>query len=305
MTVDLKTFANVRALHDSTTNLGEKASAAARMKMPACKAGMTVDQATSKLDTSQPTPPRSIFDELFNQPEFKVEMAERERARIIKADAVIARYGSADAVSAGTPMEAALRAACEPLLGPGETWSTIYRFDGWGSLDSRADMPATVQEAVTCAWPMPETVAAAWAEFRCTDRLTGARYTLDRYCDPPAFSEARRHLVEVILNTAPARSLNNMRTRGAWLNFWANGDMRQSDAEHQAVVATLRADIERMGQRIRGQKAGATDGSDVSHTDTVQSGQQGEAQSAHPSTSSGWTSAEFPAQGVTNRYPPL
>ncbi|MCJ2094072.1 hypothetical protein MKK67_16455 [Methylobacterium sp. J-072] len=237
---------------------------------------MTVDQAMSKLDTSQPTPLRSIFDELFDQPEFQAEMAERERARIIKADAIIARYGSADAVSADTPMEAALRAVCEPRVGLGETWNTIYRFDDWSSPDPRADMPARVREAVTRAWPMPETVAAAWAELQCTDRLIGERYTLDRYCDPHLFSEARQRRVEEILDTAPALSLNDLRAGGAWLDFWASGDVSQSDAEHRTVVATLRADIERMGQRLREQDVGATEGSDPSHTGPVQSGQQGE-----------------------------
>ncbi|MCJ2143328.1 hypothetical protein [Methylobacterium sp. E-066] len=152
---------------------------------------------------------------------------------------------------------------------------------------------------------MPETVAAAWAELQCTDRLIGERYTLDRYCDPHLFSEARQRLVEEILNTAPARSLNDLRARGAWLDFWANGDVSQSDAEHRTVVATLRADIERMGPRLREQDVGATEGSDPSHTGPVQPGQQGEAQSADPSLTPSRARAENSAKGYASGEYPL
>lgn len=48
----------------------------------------------------------------------------------------------------------------------------------------------------------------------------------------------------------PARSLRDMRARGAWLGHWADGESEQSRDDHRAVVATLRADIERMGQRL-------------------------------------------------------
>ena len=287
MTPDLSTFAKVRALHDRTDSPGEKASAAAQMRTLARKAGMTVGEAVSKLDAPKPRPvpaPKSAvraaadaFNEFFNRPDFVAERAERRQRRRAEAAAIVERHGSEEAVFADTPMESALRAACEPLLGPGETWESVYRLDGWGSLDSRAKMPASVRRAVTEAWPMPATVTAAWAEFQATERLTGERYTLSDYADPPSFVSARRYVVEEVLNTLPARSLAELRARGAWLDFWANYEVDQGADDHRAVVATLRADIERMGARLREQDAAA-----------VQSGQpEGAGRAAYPSRRTG------------------
>ncbi|MFB0488391.1 hypothetical protein ABIE45_000977 [Methylobacterium sp. OAE515] len=195
MTAALKTFAKVRTLHDSTTNPGEKASAAARMTALASKAGTTVAEAVSKLDTPQPKIPAQAmaesFNAFFNTPEMRAERAERETRRRIEAATIVQRYGSEDAVFADTPIEAALRAACEPLLGLGETWETGYSLAGWGSLGSRHQMPASLRDAVSRAWPMPETVATAWIEYEATDRLTHERYVVDDYYEPHLFSEAR------------------------------------------------------------------------------------------------------------------
>ena len=277
MTAGLQTFAKILALHDSTSNPGEKAAAAARMKVLARKAGFTVEQAVSKLDTPKSkSPARAMansFAEFMSRPEFVAERNEREARRRIEVAAILERHGSEGAVFADTPMEEALRVSCEPLLGPYETWEMDYHLHGWGSLGSRHQMPATVRDAVCQAWPMPETVAATWAEYEATDRLTRERYTVDGYYEPHLFTEARQQLVAEILNTLPARSLHDMRARGAWLGHWADGEAEQSRDDHRAAVATLRADIERMGQRLRERDETPSDNSDPSQTGPVHSGQ--------------------------------
>jgi hypothetical protein len=276
MTTGLDTFAKVSALHDHTDSPGEKASAAARMNAIAMKAGLTVEQALSKLDTPKPvTDAQSMVDafaEFMNRPEAVAERNEREARRRVEAAAILARYGSEDAVFTDTPMEAALRAACEPLLGPDQTWETGYSLDGWGSCTSRAAMPASVRDAASQAWPMPETIAAAWIEYEAADRLTHQRYVVEDYYEPHLFIEARQQLLAEILNTLPAKSLNEMRARGAWLGHWADGESEQSRDDQRAVVAALRADIERMGQRLREQDAATPGHSDPIPADPVHSG---------------------------------
>ena len=257
MTAGLETFAKVRALHDRTTNPGERAAAAARLQVLARKAGLTVEQAVSKLDAPKPKAPAQAtaesFADFMNRPEFVAERREREARRRVEAAAIVERYGTEDALFADTPMEAALRAACEPLLGLGETWRTIHRLDGWGALDSRSKMPASVRAAVSRAWPMPETVVAAWAEFEATDRLTDERYTVDSYRDPHLFVQARQHLIEELLNTLPARTIHDLRARLNWMDHLANDEVAPDPKDDRIRLATLRADIDRMGERVPGQ----------------------------------------------------
>ncbi|WP_156376070.1 hypothetical protein [Methylobacterium sp. Leaf117] len=254
MKAGLEIFAKVRALHDCTNSTGEKASAAGRMEALAKAEGMTVGEAVSKLDVSIPKP-ANFFEDLFNTPEFRAERAEWEAKRQTKAATLVEEYGSEDAVFADTPMEAALRAACELLLGPGQTWQTIHEIDGWGQLHGPDTMPASVRKAVSEAWPLPTTMAAAWAEYEASEKLIGDRYTIDRYCDPWVFVNARCYVVEELCNTLPARSLNDIRARLSWIEFWASNEVRQDPNEYRINLATLRADIERMSARLKEEAA--------------------------------------------------
>lgn len=255
----------------------------------------------SKLDTPEPRPrpqgPAQAFAESFaefmNRLDFVAERNEREARRCAEAAEIIARYGSEDAVFEDTTKEAALRAACEPLLGPDETWSTIYRLDGWGSLDAGDKMPASLREAVSRGWPMPETVVAAWAEFEAADRLMGERCTVEYAYDPHLYVQARGYLLEEILNTLPARSLGDLCARGAWLAFQADAEVAQRPEEHRASIATLRADIERMGQRLREQGEAA-----------VQNGQPASpSASDHPVSPCGATAQFCAAPSVQSGHP--
>ncbi|MGU3541028.1 hypothetical protein [Methylobacterium sp. A54F] len=255
MAPTLSTFAKARALHDSTANPGEKAAAAARMKALAGKAGLTVRQAEAQLDAPRSaTAAETIaqaFHDIFNTPELRAQRAERDRERADRRTAALAEYGSEDAVFADTPMEAALRQACAPLLGQGETWNELYRLAGWYWLDGRKNMPVRLREAVAAAWPMPSTVAEVWAEHAATEKLGRDRAAFFPDYNPHGFVEVRQSLLEDLLDTLPAKSLNDVRARLSWLEYWPGIEVDQSRQSLTASLAALRADIERMGQRIR------------------------------------------------------
>src|SRR3954452_15771934 len=106
MAAGLETFAKIRALHDNTSIPGEKAAAAAKMESLARNAGMTVEEAVSKLDTPKPAA-FDILNEFFNKPEFREHRAEAEREGVAKRAALIVEYGSEEALYADTPQEAA------------------------------------------------------------------------------------------------------------------------------------------------------------------------------------------------------
>jgi hypothetical protein len=193
------------------------------------------------------------FAEFMSRPEFVAERVERERQRIERAAAAVAEHGSEAAVFADSHIEAALRVACEPLLGPGQTWDGVYELAGWAWLQGRDRMPEVLRTAAAGAWPMPETVAAAWAEHQARDRREGDRYALFPDWTPHAFSEARRGLVDEVLNTCPARSLTDLRARLSWLDE-LNEIGATSQREQRVQLATLRSDIERMAMRLRAQE---------------------------------------------------
>lgn len=263
MSPDLATFAKVRALHDSTTNAGEKASAAARMTVLARKAGMTVEEAVSKLDTAEPIPRTAAqaatdaFNEFFNSPEMRAQRAEREQERARRRATVLAEYGSEDAVFADTEREAALRAACAPLLvwDKRPEWEGSYSLGGWADHGGPDTMPAAVREAVMNGWPIPETVAVAWVEYTAAEAIGDARYAFDESYTPHRWVEARHYVLEDMLDTHPAYSLDDLRARMSWLEALSRKEAQWTHKNDLLRFATLRADIERLGVRLREQDA--------------------------------------------------
>ena len=254
---NLDTFAKVRALHDRTTNPGEKAAAANRMKALAKKAGMTVAEAVSMLDAPKQAPPRNLFEEIFNSPEFRARDAERQRERAERRAAALAEYGSPEAVFADSEREAALRRACAPLTVWDERpeYRGCYTLAGWDAFSDKRTMPAAVREAVAEGWPCPETVTAAWAEFQAAEALANARYAFEPDYSPHPWVDARGYVLEEALDTMPARSLNDLRARMSWLEHLSKLQVQWTHDDDLIRFATLRADIERMGARLREQDA--------------------------------------------------
>ncbi|PXW59832.1 winged helix-turn-helix domain-containing protein [Methylobacterium sp. B4] len=273
---NLDTFAKVRALHDSTTNPGEKAAAAGRMKALARKAGMTVKQAMSKLDAPRPKTQAEAaaeaFNDIFNSPEALARRAERELERAKRRAAALSRHGSESNVFADTEREAALRKACEPLLmwDMRPDWKGCYDLGGWGSHGNGESMPSAVREAVTQGWPIPETVAAAWAEYQATEEIEDDRSAFEDSYASHDWVRARGYVLEDMLDTMPARSLNDLRARMSWFEFLSRKEVQWTHKNDLIRFATLRADIERMGARLREQDAAG-----------VQTGQGG-VQERHP-----------------------
>lgn len=269
MTAGLETFAKVRALHDRTDNAGERAAAASRMEKLAHKAGMSVSEALSKLDTpaqkSQAQAAADAFNDFFNTPEMRARRAERERVRQARCVELTDEYGTEAQAFEDTPREAALKAACEPLIvwDARPQWSGHYTLVVWGELAGKAQMPASVRAAVSAGWPIPETVSVAWAEFDAAEKLDSDRAVFEPAYTPHRWVEARRYVLEELCNTMPARSLNDIRARLSWMEY-LNGLQMAQDLEEEAVrLATLRADIERMAVQLRQDRTWAGNSADL------------------------------------------
>lgn len=269
----------------------------------------------SKLDEPQEAPagPRNFFEDLFNSPEFKARDAERERERAARRAAALAEHGSEDAVFADTDREAALRRACAPLTVWDERpeWRGCYTLAGWSDDDGKQSMPASVREAAAEGWPYPETVAAAWVEYEAAEALDSARYAFDPDYNPHQWVRARSYVLEDALNTMPARSLHDLRARMTWLEHLSKLQVQWTHNDDLIRYATLRADIERVGVRLREQDAAPVQngrcGDGVANLHPIDG--EGSAPSAYPlrSPDSGTASPgvrEWRPQGGSGSLPP-
>lgn len=257
MIAGLETFAKVRALHDRTDNPGEKAAAAGRMEALARTAGMTVAEALSKLDAPAPTGGGPSFSDIFDSPFFRQAKADADRERAEKWRRVLAEYGSEEAVFAPCEWELALERACDPYVVRKKTtgWP-MGSLWGWHFFSSFKDPAPQIVEAIRSAYPMPETVRQAWAEFAFWDKLGRDREARGTGCgDHRDWVYFRVQLVERLLNTLPAAGLADLRARMDWMD-WRNDLESASDPKEERVrLATLRADIERMGARLKEEAA--------------------------------------------------
>lgn len=264
MTDDLKTFAKVRALHDSTTNPGEKAATVGRMKALARKAGMTVRQAKAKLDAPEPSIVASksfdsasgfasAFSDFFNTPEFRAQHAERQRRYADRRAAALAEYGSEDAVWEANEREQALERACRPLIVRKPIINgEMDTLQGWQG-GRFAGMPPDVQDAVANAYAVSAKVREAWAEFLFWEKIADDRTAFSDLYEHRVRVRARTSYLEHLLDSLPATSLNDIRARMDWMQHINERDWGRGDPEDGILIATLRADIERMGARLKGE----------------------------------------------------
>jgi Homeodomain-like domain len=262
----LETFAKVRALHDSTTHAGEKANCAATMEKLARKAGLTVDQAKSKLDAQKRTASRShrsgrtqASDKWRQRQEEARRQAEaakaeaRRQAEEAKAEAkrwraaeALRKYGSREAVFARCAWEQALYEACEPIA-VRETWydpaypERASLLDGWWNYYSVKDMPESVRAAVQAAYPMPQLLRDAWEEARYWTERMRARWEFDDDFDTPAAIQARLLLVSAYLYEWPAANLKEAVLRCEWFK----ADREASDFYYTQCEEVYFADIVR------------------------------------------------------------
>lgn len=112
-------------------------------------------------------------------------------------------------------------------------------------------MPPELRKAVLDAWPIPETVAGVWAEFAEAEKLSNDRNDLDdgNY-DDFDFIRARSYVLESLLDTMPARSFSDILARLSWMNHLNDRGWSRDVREDAALLATLRADIDRQASNV-------------------------------------------------------
>jgi len=228
--LDIERFRKVYALVANGATEGERAAAKARASKIAAKAGMSFNEAVSKLDEPIQQPkPRNIFDDLFNSPEMKAQRSDRQRKNAVKRELVLKEYGSIRAVFDPTPWEQALRAAIEPF-------SVIMQYACVSGVDRRYTAfmdgeqagdaiqgTARAKAAVALAYPMPTTILDAMNEVKAWNKLRWDRGLFFESSawgyneEPEVF--VRQRLVEEFLAGEPVKSWEDMDARLAWKKY--------------------------------------------------------------------------------------
>jgi DNA invertase Pin-like site-specific DNA recombinase len=242
--LDLDLFAKISRLHDSTTNAGEKAAAAARMTVIAQRAGITIEAALSNLDSSKPGPIRNPFDELFNSPEATAERAEREQRRARRRAVALAEYGDEAGVFAESAWEHRLRLACEPLAERHPEHGYIRNLDGWSGPGTV--VPSSVIAAVSGAYRLPRTVVEALAEYEFWEGVMDDRCAFSRDYPGEFWIDARRYVVEGLCDTLPATGADDVQARLAWMHHLVNADIPRTKPETKALIDRLITDVSSM-----------------------------------------------------------
>lgn len=197
------------------------------------------------------------FAAMLNTPEMVAARSERARIRNELRARALAEYGSEEAVWAPCDREKALEAVCsglivlKPIRG-----GDLVTLEGWngGSYDR---LPPEVQAAVAAAWTVPGSPRAAWAELTHWRKRRDERRAFFEDHEDVVWLQAREALIEHLLDTLPAVSLNDVRARLDWMDYRNDLDCSRGPEREGVLLARLRADIERMADAIRDVRAGA------------------------------------------------
>ncbi len=305
-TLDMEKLAKVRRLMTEGATEGERAAARTRAEAIAERAGMTLNEAMSKMDKAPKSQPasatssdwRDIFRDMDDwmekkHPGYKARQAEkksaREERRADRRHLLLERFKSVSAVFALTEIERALFVAAAPFAkrrintdwcGP-QKFAFTYQLGGSGELDllSKAD-PAAIA-AIREGWPMPQTLPGLLAEAVMWDTL---------HDDRSAFVEgeyrhhlevfARMELLERDLHNRPAESWDDVEARFAWEKHkferqWIDPTEEREDG----LVMTLRRDFEMLRRRYEAPAQNAQGEGGAQSARPL----EGSAQSAHPS----------------------
>lgn len=247
--LDIEKFRKVHALMTGGATEGERAAAKNRCEALAKKAGMTLDDAVSKLDsTSQTHDWRDVFRDMAQESRDKDQ--QRKEARRAEA---LSRYQTVFKVFEPTQQESALRKAVQPFSdffpakdASGRKYTRTIRLDKCSGYVSFRKLSQRAKTAIETAYPMPTTLRAAldevkaWRELRLDREAFGwGEYELELEV------QARIAILEEILNNDPVTSWDDMEARFDWNLFdwksqWLDPDTEREDPFFDRVSADIK-----------------------------------------------------------------
>lgn len=248
--LDIEKFRKVHCLMTGGATEGERAAAKNRCEALARKAGLTLEDAVSKLDSTSETHDwRDVFRDMSQESRDKDQ--QRKEAR--RADA-LSRYRTVFEVFEPTPQEVALRKAVQPFSdffpakdASGRKYTRTIKLDKCSSYVRFRKLSQRAKTAIENAYPMPNTLRAAldevkaWRELRLDREAFGwVEYELELEV------QARIAILEEVLNNEPVTSWDDMEARFDWNLFdwksqWLDPDTEREDPFFDRVSADIKA----------------------------------------------------------------
>lgn len=224
--LDIERFRKVYALVNGGATEGERAAAKARASKIAAKAGMSLNDAVSKLDAPIQQPkPKNIFEDFFNSPEMKAQRSDRQRKDALKRELVLNEYGSIKAVFDPTPWDVALRKAIEPfsvVMSYACTSGVQRQYTSFMDGEQAGIMlkgTERAKSAIASAFPIPTTIQKAMDEIKAWNKLRWDRGLFFEHYEPEPEVYVRQRLVEAFIESAPVKSWNDLEARFAWKKY--------------------------------------------------------------------------------------
>ncbi|KAB0571090.1 helix-turn-helix domain-containing protein [Brucella pituitosa] len=224
--LDIERFRKVYALVTGGATEGERAAAKARASKIAAKAGLSFNDAVSKLDAPMQQPkPKNIFEDFFNSPDMKAQRSDRQRKDALKRELVLEEYGSIKAVFDPKPWEVALRMAIEPfsvVMSYACTSGVQRQYTAFMDGEQAGIMlrgTERAKSAIASAFPMPTTIQAAMDEIKAWNKQRWDRALFFEYYEQEPEVYVRQRLVEDFIERQPVQSWDDMEARFAWKKY--------------------------------------------------------------------------------------
>lgn len=272
--MDMDKFAKVRRLMNEGATDGERSAAKFRAEAMARGAGMSLDEAVSKLDIIKPAQPQpasedwtDIFRDIHRrmddereakEPGYKARKRERQegkaRSEAQRREDLIRQNGSVEAVFDLTPIEQALYSAAKPFAkrSRGTTYFGNRPFHwtqelGGAGAFHRSNRSPESLAAIKSAWPFPDSIGGLLDEMRMWSKLHSDRQLfVDGEYQDHMEVDARKDLLEEALWSRPVESWDDMEARFAWDQFeWDRQWIDSADHERSdgAKMERLREDF--------------------------------------------------------------
>ncbi len=289
--LDIDKFAKVYRLIAEGATKGERTAAHARAEAMAGRAGMTLKQAASKLDSRTKAKPaaspssdwRDVFRDMDDwmeakHPGYKAKQAAKNAAReerqAKRRRELLKLFGSVSAVFDMTEIERALYDAATPFAerSAGTNWcgtkpmSFTSRIGGAAEFRFLDEAEPAAVAAIRDAWPMPATLPALLAEALMWAGLRDDRSVfVESEYRHHAEAEARIEILEHELHNRPAETWDDVEARFGWERHkFERQWLDPTEEKPDGLMMTLRRDFEMLRRRY---EAPVQDGHDVHHRD--------------------------------------
>lgn len=264
--LDIERFRKLHAHATRNENVGERDNARRMAEALAKKAGLTFDQAASKMDKADKAKSNQGFSaadwarQWADQQEQEQEARKREEEERLAAywreqekkrqaqyDEAVRKHGPAEPVFAETHQERRLRIYLMPYAvyakysNSDESYVSGFTGDGSKYVKSQRD---TFRKILNAAIAFPTDLPGLIDEWKLWEDLRDKRYAYDREYETPRYVYARINALEDMIMVTPIRHWQDMDVRLEWMEAELDRDRWRDRKSYRQEFDRLKADLQ-------------------------------------------------------------